>query len=93
MGNRAMTEGQLLHQLVGIFREVFDDPALAVDADTVSADIARWDSMSQVTLAMVIEERLGVKFGAAEMEELSSVRRIIALLMPRLPKALVAADA
>jgi acyl carrier protein len=88
-----MTESQLLDQLAGIFREVFDDPTLTVDADTTSADIERWDSMSQVTLAMVIEERLGVKFGAAEMEDLSSVRRIIEMLMPRLPTARVAAGA
>ena len=88
-----MTESQLLDQLAGIFREVFDDPALAVGADTTSADIERWDSMSQVTLAMVIEERLGVKLSAAEMEDLSSVRRIIEMLMPRLPTAHVAAGA
>lgn len=88
-----MTENQLLDQLAGIFREVFDDPALTVDAGTTSADIERWDSMSQVTLAMVIEERLGVKFGAAEMEELTSVRRIIEMLMPRLAKAHAAASA
>jgi acyl carrier protein len=88
-----MTEDQLLRQLADIFREVFDDPRLAIDADTTSEDIEQWDSMSQVTLAMVIEERLGVKFGAAEMEELSSVRRIIELLKPRLATARVAADA
>ena len=88
-----MIEGQLLQQLTGIFREVFENPALVVDADTTSDNIERWDSMSQVTLAIVIEERLGVKFSAAEMEELSSVRRIIQMLMSHISKAPIAASA
>ena len=92
MGDNVMIERELLQQLAGIFREVFENPALVVDADTTSDDIERWDSMSQVTLAMVIEERLGVRFSAAEMEEFSSVRRIIQMLMPRLPRVPIPAS-
>ena len=79
-----MTDDELLLRLTGIFREVFDDPAIVLHPDTTADDVPGWDSMSQVTLAVEIEHRLKVKFKAAEMEELRSIRRLIELIKPRL---------
>ena len=82
-----MTRDELLLRLTAIFRAVFDDPALVLRPQTTAEEIAGWDSMSQVTLAVEVEHELGVKFKAAEMEDLRSVHRMIDLIMPRLPGA------
>ena len=82
-----MNEDELLARLTTIFRDVFDDPKIELRIETTAEDIPGWDSMSQVTLAVEIEYSLGVKFKAAEMEELRSIRQLVELIMPRLPEA------
>ncbi len=79
-----MTEDELQLRLTGIFRDVFDDPAIVLSAGTMADDIPGWDSLAQVTLAVEVEHRLGVKFNAAEMEELRSLHQLIAMILPRL---------
>ena len=80
-----MTDNEILLRLTGIFRDVFDDPAIVLDLDTTADDVPGWDSMSQVTLAIEIEHSLSVKFRAAEMEALCSIRQLVELIRPRLP--------
>jgi acyl carrier protein len=79
-----MTDDEILTQLTDVFRDVFADDAIVVRPQTTADDIPDWDSMSQVTLAVEVEHRFGVKFKSAEMEELRSVRELIDLIKRRL---------
>ena len=56
-----------------IFQEVFDDPALQVTPATSPADLADWDSVSQVKLILCMEEAFGVRLATEEVTHLSSV--------------------
>lgn len=75
-----MTNDEILAQLTDVFREVFADDTIVVQPQTTADDIPDWDSMSQVTLAVEVEHRFGVKFKSAEIERLRSVRELIDLI-------------
>ncbi len=62
-----MTEAQILAELNGIFRDVTLTPA------TTAADVAGWDSLTHVTLTVSVEAHFGIKFRAAELEELHNI--------------------
>lgn len=78
-----MTEDDILLRLTAIFRDVFGDETIVLRPETTADDIAGWDSMSQVTLAVEVEQRFRLKFKSAEMERMSSVRHLIDLIRSR----------
>ena len=80
-----MTDGELLQGLNDVFREVFEDDTIVLTPDTTADDVERWDSMSQITLAVEIEHRFHIKIRSARMEEMRSVAglmKLIRLLSP-----------
>ena len=80
-----MTQDDVLARLTGIFRNVFEEPELKLTRATTADMIPQWDSMSQITLAVEIEHRFGIKVKAAEMEQMRSIRELLALIEARLP--------
>jgi acyl carrier protein len=48
-------------------REVFDDDTLTVSRQTAPADIAQWDSLAQLNLMLVLEDKFGVHFSPDEL--------------------------
>lgn len=73
-------EDEILPNLTQLFRDVFDDQNIVLRPETTADDIAGWDSMSQVRLAVEIERRFGIKIKSAKMEELRSVRGMLDLI-------------
>ena len=67
-----------------IFREIFDDDSLAVDASTNPQDIEDWTSLSHVHLVVKMEQRFGVQFMLAEMQEAQTVGAFITLIEGKL---------
>lgn len=76
-------EAGILPKLTELFRDVFDDPAIVLRPETTADDIAGWDSMSQVRLAVEIEHRFAIKIKSAKMEEMRSVRGLLSLISER----------
>ncbi len=50
-----------------IFRDVFDDPALALRDDMTAADVDGWDSLMHINLIIAVEKHFGVRFATAEI--------------------------
>ncbi|MBW4022130.1 MAG: acyl carrier protein [Proteobacteria bacterium] len=80
-----MTRDDVLPRLTEIFRDIFEAPDLVLTPETTSDMIPQWDSMSQVTLAVEIEHRFGIKVKSAEMEQLKTIKELTALIEQRLP--------
>ncbi len=55
-------------------------PPDLVGPDTVPNDVPGWDSLTHLTLVITIEEQLGVRFTSAEIERMTSVGNICAIL-------------
>jgi acyl carrier protein len=79
-----MNDTAIMAALVPIFRNVFDNDHLMITRDTTAEDIAEWDSMTNITLAIEVESHFHVKFKTAEMEELRTVNDLIALVQSRM---------
>jgi acyl carrier protein len=65
------SEQQIYATLTEIFREVFGKPSLTLDADTNATRLDGWDSFAHVNIIVAVEDRFGVRFRAAEAQELS----------------------
>jgi acyl carrier protein len=78
-----MRQQEVLPMLTDIFRDIFEDPNLILTYGMTAEMIPQWDSMSQITLAVEIEHRFGIKIKAAEMEELRSVDELVELIDTR----------
>jgi acyl carrier protein len=75
-----MTDPELYAGLSEIFRQVLDDDTIALNPEMTADDVEGWDSMNHIFIVVEIEKRFGVKFQAAEMEELKNVGELAALV-------------
>lgn len=75
-----MNTNDLLEELNGIFRDVFELPHLQINAQTSARDISAWDSMHHVLLIDQIEKHFQVEFDLNELVEFHCVGDIVASL-------------
>jgi acyl carrier protein len=75
-----MTDQELYAGLDDIFRQVLDDDTIALSPEMTADDVEGWDSMNHIFIVVEIEKRFGIKFQAAEMEELRNVGELAALV-------------
>ena len=68
-----MTEANLQHELMQLFREVLGDHDIALEARTSEADIPGFDSGAKVSLILAIEERFGIRLRSREIDALRDV--------------------
>ena len=73
----------LFEQLNEVFRDVFDDESLTVNANTTAADIEDWDSLSHITLISAVEDEFGMKFSMKEVVEMKNVGEMAAIVAQR----------
>jgi len=78
-----MTQIQIHTKLTGIFRDVFDDPALVVGDTTVASDVDGWDSLTHVGLIVAVEKAFAVRFTTKEVKGLANVGDFIRLIEKR----------
>ena len=75
-----MTDAELYAGLNAIFRQVLGDDQIDLKPSMTAEDVEGWDSMNHIFIVVEIEKRFGVKFQAAEMEELKDVGELAALV-------------
>lgn len=70
-------------RLESVFREVFDDDALQL-VDSLDRDaLAAWDSLGHIRLVTAVEEAFGITFTLDEIESMTSVPQVLALVASR----------
>ena len=79
-----MTEAEIYDALNQVFRNVLEDDSISLTPQTTAEDVENWDSMNHIFIVVELEKRFGVKFHAAEMEELKNVGELVSLLEDRL---------
>ena len=82
-----MTDPELYGALNEIFRQVLDNAGITLTPSTTAEDVEGWDSMNHIFIVVEIEKRFGVKFQAAEMEELKNVGELAALVREKVATA------
>lgn len=67
-------------RLEAVFREVFDDDALRLTDSMDRESFEAWDSLGHIRLVSSVEESFGVAFTLDEIETMTSVPQILALV-------------
>ena len=77
----------LLAKVQDIFRDVFDDPKLAITPLSSAATVEGWDSLMHINLVSAIERSFRVRFALGELQSLKNVGDLIDLLQTKVAKA------
>ncbi len=81
-----MTDAEIYDELNAVFRQVLEDDTIELTPTTTAEDVEGWDSMNHIFIVVELEKRFGVKFQAAEMEELKNVGELATLVKQKLAK-------
>ena len=68
-----MTKEKIYEELTSVFRDVFQDENLNIDAAITAEDVSGWDSTANVNLILAIEMKFGVVFHTGEIDEMQRV--------------------
>ena len=79
-----MTDADLRDRLTSVFRDVFDDPSIAIFDGMTAADVEGWDSLTHVTLIVAAEKAFDVKFSTRDIQSLHNVGGFVALIRKKL---------
>lgn len=68
-----MEQEELFTAIQNIFRELFNDEQLEIQAKTSQADIPKWDSLNHAILIDRIEKHFEIKFDLMDMLDIRTV--------------------
>ncbi|MBV1831315.1 acyl carrier protein [Komagataeibacter sp. AV436] len=71
---------QILTELTELCRDILDDDSLTLTMATTADSVPNWDSMSHIAIVTAAEQKFGIKFRTAEIEELHSVGDFVDLI-------------
>ncbi len=67
-------------KIIGIFREILNDPTLDIDENTTAADVNGWDSFNHINLIMCIEDEYSISFTTAEIGQMGRVADLLQMI-------------
>lgn len=76
-----MTVEEIYERLNGVFREVFDDDDIEVNASTTADDIEDWDSLEHINLVNAVESEFGIKFTMAQLQGFKNVGEMVDIIV------------
>jgi acyl carrier protein len=75
-----MENNEIVSRLTPVFRDVFNDDTLEVREGMTAADVATWDSLSNINMIIAVEKAFGVKFSIKDVRNLKNVGELIELI-------------
>ena len=78
------TRVHLRDKLNATFKTAFDDETIEIFESMTADDVFDWDSVSHITLVLLIEDQFGINLNASEVGELENVGAMISLLEQKL---------
>lgn len=70
-------------RLNNVFRDVFDNDEIWVDANTISSDIEEWDSLEHINLIGAVEEEFSMTFNMKEVSGMKNVGEMATIIEER----------
>jgi acyl carrier protein len=75
-----MDNADIVARLTPIFCDVFNDDTLVVTEGLNAADVATWDSLSNINMIVAVEKAFGVKFSIKDVRNLKNVGELLELI-------------
>jgi acyl carrier protein len=79
-----MANACIYDELTELFRDFFADPSIVLTPETVAKDVEGWDSLNHLSLMIATESRFGIKLQTEELEKLTRVGDLAALIEHKL---------
>jgi len=74
-----MTRQEIFEKLNEVFSDVFDED-ITVTAETTSADIEDWDSLTHITLISEVEDTFDIKFSMKDVLGMKNVGEMVDII-------------
>jgi len=78
-----MTHDEVLSELQGIFRTLFDDGSIEVSDVTTADDIEDWDSLEHINLINMIEQHFRIRLDMKEVVNFKNVGDMIRCIVKK----------
>ena len=78
-----MSEQEIYERLNEVFRNVFDDDDIEVEAGTTADDIEDWDSLEHINLISAVEDEFGIRFKMGEVSSMKNVGEMVDIIKSR----------
>ena len=78
-----MEAREIYQRLNKVFRNVFDDDSIQVNASTTANDIEDWDSLEHITLISAVEREFKIKFKMGEISSMKNVGEMAQIIAAR----------
>lgn len=78
-----MSEQEIYERLNEVFRNVFDDDKIEVEAGTTADDIEDWDSLEHINLISAVEDEFGIRFKMGEVSSMKNVGEMVDIIKSR----------
>ncbi len=79
-----MEREEVFAKLTDIFRDNFDDDSIELTEETSSADIEGWDSMEQVSLVVIIQDKFKINFNIEEVNAMKNVGEMADFILQKI---------
>lgn len=79
-----MKREEVFTELTNIFRDNFEDDTIELSDDTSADDIEGWDSMEQVNLIVIIQEKFKIKFNIDEVNAMKNVGEMVDYILQKI---------
>lgn len=67
-------------RVYAVFENVFDVPADELSGDMTSDDVDGWDSLSHVTLILMLSREFSIEIAPTETEDLENIGELVAFI-------------
>ena len=75
-----MTPDAVLAELQPLFQDILDIPSLTLTPTMTAKEVDEWDSLNHMRLVAAIEQHFAVRLSSAEVEALTNVGDMAALV-------------
>jgi acyl carrier protein len=75
-----MERAQVIEKLMEVFVDTFDEDDIEYRDDLTAADVAEWDSLSNIRFMVAIEQAFDRKLSIADWQNLKQLGDLVTLL-------------
>ena len=70
----------MINEIQLIFQDIFEDENISIDRKTSAKDIDKWDSLNNIKLIIMIEQKYEIRFSPSDITNIPNVGSLIDLI-------------